>query len=157
MENLHNFTVFVKDEMVNVFKSCIDEGNEPYFEVYHITDFLSKDDAHMTPGMFLCRHVQSNYKSLVNAPDGITYFADLDKPYLTWDTMTSRNCSKPRIFYIKLTTHKKRSKKRFPVCLLRIYQQWKPRCIVFYLVTLRTKAPIALQKTIWTSKTSSII
>lgn len=86
MENLHNFTMFVKDEMFNVFKSCIDEGNAPYFEVYHITDFLSTEDAHMTPGMFLCRHVQSNCKSFVNTPDGITSFTDLDKPYLTWNS-----------------------------------------------------------------------
>lgn len=86
MANPQNFTMLVKDEMVDVFKSCINEGNAPYFEVYHITDFLSKEDVHMTPGMFLCRYVQTNYKGFVTTQDGITYFADLSKPYLAWDS-----------------------------------------------------------------------
>ena len=86
MANPHNFTMLVKDEMVDVFKSCINEGNAPYFEVYHITDFLSKEDVHMTPGMFLCRYVQTNYKGFVTTQDGITYFADLSKPYLARDS-----------------------------------------------------------------------
>lgn len=86
MAGTQNFTTLVKDEMVNVFKSCINEGNAPYFEVYHITDFLSKEDAHMTPGMFLCRYVQTNYKSFVSTQDGTAYFANLDKSYPNWDS-----------------------------------------------------------------------
>ena len=86
MAGTQNFTTLVKDEMVNVFKSCINEGNAPYFEVYHITDFLSKEDVHMTPGMFLCRYVQTNYKSFVSTQDGTAYFANLDKSYPNWDS-----------------------------------------------------------------------